>query len=582
MKKLFLTLFTALLLLSIVILPVCADEISTEIVYCDVKADDFYTSGNPRYPTASGDLSLFASEYTDAQKAILLRDFIIERLRNMEAYKNKLSLYQDTEYNQDYICVDLSDFSAFTLSYNSENEASTEEILLCVMSDIRQKTPDLFWVGSDYTWWFYNDANKKVIKIGYSLNYPDDIDVSQGLQSVIDAVSSLTAEYNGYVKSITDQIPAAYSDYEKILFTNDYLCVQYQYDGTYNKETSYNAYGFLKTGTGVCQGYSLAFMAIMDRLGIQCDSVISSKMNHMWNLVQVNGKWYHIDVTWNDPTFSDPYKDWYGQAYHKYFLLSSACMQDNKYKNHTGFDVDSYGYQIGNEYDNIGVDLDQSLKSSFVELNGTWYNTGYNNYYTGLYALESSDIVSITNETLKVPMHQIGGWGYYGAYSYLAKYKDMILFNTPVSIYAFDGENFYEIYKPTILNEGEKIYGFDIHGDSMRLQIAKNPNVDGIQNATEVYVPLDSVLDIAIQSYNTTTKLVSVYAPKNVSGILIFASYGENNRLIDCRYVPESLTFGTKNYNAPSGFKTDGAEKIKVMFFDSLPALKPLCKSLEQ
>lgn len=571
MKKLFLTLFTALLLLSIVILPVCADEISTEIVYCDVKADDFYTSGNPRYPTASGDLSLFASEYTDAQKAVILRDFIIERLRNMEDYKAELSL------DQNFIWIDLSGFSDFTLYYDSENKASTDTILKCVLTDIIKKTPDLFWVDSCK----YRGSANKVTTIGYSLNYLDDIDVSQGLQSVIDAVNSLTAEYNGYVKSITDQISVAYSDYEKILFTNDYLCVHYQYDGTYNKETSYNAYGFFKTGTGVCQGYSLAFMAIMDRLGIKCDSVISSEMNHMWNLVQVNGKWYHIDVTWNDPTFSDPYKDWYGQANHKYFLLSSVCMQDDNH-NHTGFDVDSYGYQIGNEYDNIGVDLNYSLKSSFVELNGTWYNTGYYNYCTGMYALASSDIASITNETLKAPMYQIGGWGYYGAYSYLAKYKDMILFNTPVSIYAFDGENFYEIYKPTILNEGEKIYGFDIHGDYMRLQIAENPNVDGIQNATEVYVPLDSVLDIAIQSYNTTTKLVSVYAPKNVSGILIFASYGENNRLIDCRYVPESLTFGTKNYNAPSGFKTDGAEKIKVMFFDSLPALKPLCKSLEQ
>lgn len=570
MKKLFLTLFTALLLLSIVILPVCADEISTEIVYCDVKADDFYTSGNPRYPTVSCDLSLFTSEYTDAQKAVILRDFIIKRLRNMEYYKDQGRL----SFSQGYIWVDLSDFSDFTLYYDSANYVSTTEILSCVLSDIVKKTPDLFWVDSCV---YSVNASSQVTKIGYSLT----INVGQGLQSVIDAVSSLTAEYNGYVKSITDQIPDTYSDYEKILFANDYLCVHYKYDGTYNLETSYNAYGFFKTGTGVCQGYSLAFMAIMDELGIKCDSVISSAMSHMWNLVQVNGKWYHIDVTWNDPTFSETDKDWYGQANHKYFLLSSTCMQDSNH-NHSGFDVDSYGYQIGNEYDEIEVNLSYSLKSSFVELNGTWYNTGYYNYHTGLYALKSSDIVSITNETLKSPIHQIGAWGYYGAYSYLAKYKDMILFNTPVSIYAFDGENFYEIYKPTILNEGEKIYGFDIHGDSMRLQIAKNPNVDGIQNATEVYVPLDSVLGIAIQSYNTTTKLVSVYAPKNVSGILIFASYGENNRLIDCRYVPESLTFGTKNYNAPSDFKTNGAEKVKVMFLDSLTSLKPLCKPLEQ
>ncbi len=73
------------------------------------------------------------------------------------------------------------------------------------------------------------------------------------------------------------------------------------------------AYGVLVAGEGVCESYSRAFQAVMDRLGIPCISVSgiyrhSEKVSelHMWNYVQLeNGGWYAVDATMDDPYRED-------------------------------------------------------------------------------------------------------------------------------------------------------------------------------------------------------------------------------------------------------------------------------------
>lgn len=62
----------------------------------------------------------------------------------------------------------------------------------------------------------------------------------------------------------------------------------------------------------------------MDELGITCTVVSSDAMNHAWNMVRVNGKWYHIDVTWDDHV-----SDTYGRVYHDYFMLSDSAISDD-------------------------------------------------------------------------------------------------------------------------------------------------------------------------------------------------------------------------------------------------------------
>ena len=61
------------------------------------------------------------------------------------------------------------------------------------------------------------------------------------------------------------------------------------------------AVGPLVNGLAVCDGYARAYQLLLGRIGIGCMFVASDEMNHSWNLVSIDGAWYHVDVTWDDP-----------------------------------------------------------------------------------------------------------------------------------------------------------------------------------------------------------------------------------------------------------------------------------------
>lgn len=83
-----------------------------------------------------------------------------------------------------------------------------------------------------------------------------------------------------------------------------------------------NPYGPLVNGVGVCGGYSSTFKLFMDMVGIPCVTVPGLANNgeeHAWNKVQLDGDWYCVDTTWDDPVDADPY--------HVYFNVRDAYLE---------------------------------------------------------------------------------------------------------------------------------------------------------------------------------------------------------------------------------------------------------------
>ena len=64
----------------------------------------------------------------------------------------------------------------------------------------------------------------------------------------------------------------------------------------------------------------LAMIAVCEEMGIQSIPVTSNRMNHAWNMVLLDGQWYHIDVTWDDAVSYPAYVSY------TYFLQSDAGM----------------------------------------------------------------------------------------------------------------------------------------------------------------------------------------------------------------------------------------------------------------
>ncbi len=57
-----------------------------------------------------------------------------------------------------------------------------------------------------------------------------------------------------------------------------------------------NPYGVLKYHDAVCVGYATTFRMLMQMMNIDCMVVHNTEMYHTWDLVKIDGKWYHTDV----------------------------------------------------------------------------------------------------------------------------------------------------------------------------------------------------------------------------------------------------------------------------------------------
>lgn len=172
--------------------------------------------------------------------------------------------------------------------------------------------PELFYVGSRLSLWIDSDHSTVLgIIPEYLENLPAD--AGEKMEQAIAAALSL--------------VEPDMSQAEKALVLHDYLVdtVAYDWDFLINGEVSdtavYSAYGALVNGDAVCNGYALAYQMLLKQVGINAIKVTSTPMDHAWNLVEIDGNWYHVDVTHDDPA---PNLEGGGDCY--YFLRSDESM----------------------------------------------------------------------------------------------------------------------------------------------------------------------------------------------------------------------------------------------------------------
>ena len=96
--------------------------------------------------------------------------------------------------------------------------------------------------------------------------------------------------------------------YNDIKMVHDYLVDNIEYDSSISKANIYDVYGALVNHVAVCEGYARSFKYILDEMGIPCVLVIGTGTNsrgeterHAWNYVELQGSWYAVDCTWDDP-----------------------------------------------------------------------------------------------------------------------------------------------------------------------------------------------------------------------------------------------------------------------------------------
>ena len=121
-----------------------------------------------------------------------------------------------------------------------------------------------------------------------------------------DALTAARAYYRDVLAAILTEMELTFGGHPRteadtVLYLHDCLAHRYTYDTRAEAEANADAYSFLRDGRGICQAYALTFLALCQGAGLEADLVVSDAMDHAWNHVRVEGEWYHVDVTRDDP-----------------------------------------------------------------------------------------------------------------------------------------------------------------------------------------------------------------------------------------------------------------------------------------
>ncbi len=201
---------------------------------------------------------------------------------------------------------------------------------------------ECFWLQPGFTssyYSFYRELDLRICTFEYIYN---DINLEKkkaALELEVDRVAEQAAKYS--------------TDYEKVKYVHDYLVnhadyaveelEKYNESQLYSKDSAsqyeyiYTAYGCLVEGRCVCAGYAHAFSLILNKLNIPCAYVtgdVYERGPHAWNYVEMDGKGYFIDVTWDDQGL---YEDW--DIHYEYFCISTSTLRESRHIDTDIFDI---------------------------------------------------------------------------------------------------------------------------------------------------------------------------------------------------------------------------------------------------
>ncbi len=219
-------------------------------------------------------------------------------------YQSKLTDKEYTLYNQ--IASSLLNEDVIVEISPNYTQKQIREISNCVFKDY----PQLFYVDQGYTYrWLENSYGQITsAQMEFSLKQYDKnlklvrLDVEEQVNKKVEVLKKLDSPYQ--------QIKTLYK----------YFALTKNYDISLIDDQS--AYSVLIKNKGVCASYARSFQYIMRELDIPCLFVTGSLdgVAHAWNMVKIDGEWYHIDVTNGNSGYDD-------YCSYDFFLLPTFLME---------------------------------------------------------------------------------------------------------------------------------------------------------------------------------------------------------------------------------------------------------------
>ncbi len=257
---------------------------------------------------------------------------------------------------------------------------------------------------------------------GYKYSYDEHTSVVSAVEPVYkftkNQIIAMEQALNAKVNTLSSGL-SHLSQYEKSLILHDRLAAAVEYVSTPNDQ---HAYGALVEGKAVCAGYARAYQLLLHKVGIPAWYVRGSSknvstgelVNHGWNLVSIDGKWYYTDVTWDDQGDT---------LYHAYFNLPFNVMEED----HTA--VDFREYLPTQSYTDANYFYKNGLVMNSFDVNALANLLKKNNLKTSVFV--TGDVKTFINSINNTYMPQIlaSAGISYSSYRYNYKYigREVIL-----------------------------------------------------------------------------------------------------------------------------------------------------------
>ena len=371
------------------------------------------------------------------------------------------------------------------------------------------------------------------------------------------------------VEEIVDQVDTRWTDLEKALYLHDYIISRGRYDTekTKDDELRRDAYNMLVNGIGVCQGYTMAYNLLLKKVGIPAGWVSSSELKHIWSLVQIDEKWYHTDLTWDDPLTDG--SDRIGRVCHTYFCISGTKMQAG------GHAADDWVSSVDDPAADTTFDAQywESIESAIVPIDRKWYyleNELVENPQLQIVIDQKNKLMETSELTNAGHVVKVidGFWPelgsdleYFGFFSGLSDYSGKLVYNTYEAVYSYEIATG-ETEKLYTLRDDEKqksgyIYGTTVTENVLQYSLNAEPNVAGTRKKCR----LDSYIYVrggyAYYLENGHTLFLRRSAAET-SGHVIAAWYDAEGRMLGVRFLTgRELTVDLSGAAAAKIFSTD-------------------------
>ena len=201
-----------------------------------------------------------------------------------------------------------------------------EKVLEKVFGYVLNDHPELFYVeGYNYTRYSVGNTPQKMTFSGSYNMSPDEVNMH---------VQRINAYISAFSESLKNNIDKV-DDYNIIKFVYEYIILGTDYDE--HAEYNQSIVSVMENGRSVCSGYSKTAQLLLNSCGIKTTVVlgrVKDGESHSWNLVFADGKYYFMDVTWGDSSYSlregsEEFKNSLPPVNYNYMLMTSDLVRSS-------------------------------------------------------------------------------------------------------------------------------------------------------------------------------------------------------------------------------------------------------------